>query len=85
MQTSHICGSPYLPTSDDWVLQLMHFSLKHIKEGNDNAMAAMISESAGGLAMSPSSLLTLSMTDWACSVMVIGNWKIGRHQHPHVT
>ncbi len=21
MQTSHICGSPYLPTSDDWVLQ----------------------------------------------------------------
>jgi hypothetical protein len=20
MQTSHICGSPYLPTSDDWVL-----------------------------------------------------------------
>ena len=21
VQTSHICGSPYLPTSDDWVLQ----------------------------------------------------------------
>jgi hypothetical protein len=22
VQTSHICGSPYLPTSDDWVLQI---------------------------------------------------------------
>ncbi len=27
MQTSHICGSPYLPTSDDWVLHTFPFFL----------------------------------------------------------